>query len=61
MQGTINECLKLGYTTAQATLIGQIDDLFEEAIKLDLCTDKEAITIGLTCGRIFGQHTGKIS
>lgn len=60
MQGTVELCLELGYTPEQAELIGKIDDLFEEAIKLGLCTGDDARMIGQTIGIIFGKHTGKI-
>lgn len=60
MQGTVNMCLKLGYTKEQSELIGKLDDLFEEAIKLDLCTEDEATRIGENVGRTFGRHTNKI-
>ena len=60
MQGTVKVCKQMGYTDAQAELIGKIDDLFEEAIKLDLCTGDEATAIGAAVGRVFGRHTGKI-
>ena len=60
MQGTVKMCLELGYTQEQAELIGRLDDLFEEAIKLDLCTGNEAEMIGQKVGLIFGKHTGKI-
>ncbi len=61
MQGTINMCLELGYTKDQANLIGKLDDLFEEAAKLDLCTGDEAEKIGIHVGNIFGKHTGKLN
>ncbi len=60
MKGTVDFCLKVGYTREQADLIGKIDDLFEEAIKLDLCTGDEAIAIGTYAGEVFGKHTGKL-
>ena len=60
MQGTVNLCLELGYTQEQTDLIGRMDDLFEEAVKLDLCTGDEAQIIGQKVGIIFGKHTGKI-
>jgi hypothetical protein len=31
-EGTVKMCLQLGYTPAQAELIGKIDDLFEKAV-----------------------------
>jgi hypothetical protein len=61
MQGTVRMCLELGYTPEQAELIGQIDDLFEEAVKLELCSGEEAEMIGQKVGLIFGRHTGKLS
>jgi hypothetical protein len=57
---TVNVCKDLGYTDEQSELVGQIDDLFERAVELDLCTGDEAIIIGQACGRIFGKHTGKL-
>lgn len=60
MQGTVTTCKQLGYTDEQSKLIGDIDDLFEQAIKLDLCTPDEAIAIGMAVGEIFGKHTGKL-
>ena len=60
MQGTVKMCLELGYTKEQAELIGKLDDLFEEAIKLGLCSDKEATQIGISTGTTFGKHTGHI-
>lgn len=36
-----------------------MDDLFEEAIKLGLCSGQEAKTIGQLIGTIFGEHTRK--
>ncbi len=59
MRGTVNWCKKLGYTDPQAELIGKLDDLFEEAIKLDLCTGDGAQKIGVFTGKVFGSHTGK--
>ncbi len=59
MQGTVNECKRLGYTDEQAELISKLDDLFEEAIKLDMCTGDEAEGIGRVVGAVFGKHTGK--
>lgn len=59
MEGTVKALKQLGYTDEQAELLGKLDDLFEEAIKVDLCTGDEAENIGITVGRIFGKHTGK--
>jgi hypothetical protein len=61
MQGTVKMCLEVGYTQEQAELIGKMDDLFEEAAKLDLCTGDEAESIGHSVGVIFGRHTGKLN
>jgi len=60
MQGTVKACLELGYTKEQAELVGKLDDVFEEAIKLNLCTADEAIEIGQYVGTKFGKHTGKL-
>ena len=60
MQGTINACLELGYTKEQAELIGKIDDVFEEAVKLDLCSGDEAERIGAAVGTVMCKHTGKL-
>ncbi len=59
-QGTVNACKELGYTEEQSKLIGQIDDLFEEAVKLDLVSPTEAIKVGMFFGEQAGKHTGKI-
>jgi len=59
-QGTENVCLDLGYTPEQANLIGRIDDLFEEAIRLDLMTGDEAQALGVAVGQVMGKHTGKL-
>lgn len=58
MQGTVDFAKSIGYTDEQAELIGKIDDLLEEAQKLDMCTGDEAEQIGAFSGLIFGQHTG---
>lgn len=58
MQGTVDLCLRLGYKPEQATLIGKIDDLFEEAIRLDLVSEDEALNLGAIFGRVAGKHTG---
>lgn len=60
MQGTVDACKQIGYTNEQSELIGKIDDLFEEAIKLDLVSPDEAIKIGMFVGQIAGKHTGKL-
>ena len=60
MQGIVNFCKQIGYTNEQSELIGKIDDLFEEAIKLDLVSPNEAIEIGKFVGQIAGKHTGKL-
>ena len=59
MQGTVKACLEIGYTKQQAELVGKIDDIFEEAVKLDLCSGDEAEAIGRVVGTIMGKHTGK--
>ena len=61
MKGTVDMCIQVGYTKEQAELIGKIDDLFEEAIKLDLLTGTESIAIGRAAGAIMGKHTGKLT
>ena len=58
--GTVKMCLQVGYTPEQAELIGKIDDCFEEAQKLNLCTGDEAQAIGVYAGTIMGKHTGKL-
>jgi len=60
MQGTIDFCKQIGYTDEQAELIGRMDDLFEEAIKLNLLTGDEAVESGRFVGEIMGKHTGKL-
>ena len=60
MQGTVRVCKQIGYTDAQAELIGKIDDIFEEAVKLDLCSGDEAEAIGRAVGTVMGKHTGKL-
>ena len=60
MQGTVKACLEIGYSKEQSDLIGKIDDLFEEAVKLDLCTGDEAIAIGMAVGKAIGKHTCKL-
>lgn len=59
-KGTENGCLAVGYNPEQANLIGRIDDLFEEAIGLDLLTGGEAIEVGIFAGNVMGKHTGKL-
>ena len=59
MQGTVEFAKKVGYTEEQAKLIGDLDDLFEKAIALDLCTGDEAQAIGTAVGMVFKEHTGK--
>ena len=58
MRGTVNVCKKLGYTDEQAELIGKLDDLYEEAIRLDLISANEAIRLGQEFGRSAGKHVG---
>jgi len=60
VQGTVKACLEIGYTKQQAELVGKIDDIFEEAVKLDLCSGDEAEAIGRAVGTIMGKHTGKL-
>jgi len=60
MEGTIRDAKAFGYSDKQAELLGQMDDLFEEAQKLELCTGDEAIDIGKHVGLVFGKHTGKL-
>jgi hypothetical protein len=60
MQGTVELCVQVGYTQEQAELIGKVDDLFEEAVKLDLCSGDEAEAIGKAVGTVMGKHTGKL-
>lgn len=60
MEGTVKMCKEVGYTDEQAELIGKLEDLMEEAQKLDLCTGDEAEKIGRFTGIIFGKHTGKL-
>ena len=60
MQGTVKACLEIGYSKDQSELIGKIDDIFEEAVKLDLCSGDEAEAIGRAVGTIMGKHTGKL-
>jgi hypothetical protein len=50
---------ELGYSPEQAELLGQMDDLFEEAIKLELLDPKDAIVLGQVAGTIMGRKTGK--
>lgn len=58
MLGTVKFAKEAGYSDAQAELLGKMDDLMEEAIALDMCTDLEAKIIGVYCGQVFGLHTG---
>ncbi len=60
MEGTVKGAKAFGYSNAQAALLGQIDDLFEEAQRLELCTGDEATAIGRHVGLVFGRHTGKL-
>ena len=60
MQGTVNACKEIGYTDPQAELMGRIDDLFEEAIKVGLLPEEDVLTLGKTCGKMAGKFTGKI-
>lgn len=59
MQGTVKECLKLGYTNEQSDLMGKLDDDFEAAIKLGLITEKEAFDFGVSFAKIAMKNTGK--
>lgn len=60
IKGTTRSMIGLGYSGEQAKLIGNIDYMFEEAVRLGLCTGDEALNIGRTTGLIFGKHTGKL-
>lgn len=60
MEGTVKANKAIGHSDAQAELLGKMDDLFEEGIKLDLCTGDEAQATGAYVGTIFGKHTGKL-
>jgi len=60
MQGTVKACLELGYTKEQAELIGKIDDDCEEAVKLDLISEVDALAFGQLFARISGKQTGKV-
>ncbi|KKM80390.1 hypothetical protein LCGC14_1340360 [marine sediment metagenome] len=60
MEGTVKDAKAFSYSNEQAELLGQMDDLFEEAQKLKLCTGDEAVDIGKYVGLIFGKHTGKL-
>lgn len=60
MEGTVKMCRELGYTDQQAELVGKIDDLFEEAIKLDMISPLDALQLGRQFGLFAGKHTGKL-
>lgn len=60
IKGTTKAMAEVGYTKEQSKLIGNIDYMFEEAVRLNLCTGDEAINIGHSTGMIFGKHTGKL-
>jgi len=60
MQPAVKYAKDDGYTDDQAGIIGQLSDLVEKAVELDLCTSVEAVTIGIYMRQIFAAHTGKI-
>ena len=58
--GTVKMCLDLGYTAEQSDLVGDIDELFEKAIKLKLISGDDAQRLGQICGQMCGEYTGKL-
>jgi len=60
-KGTEDVCMQIGYTEEQCKLIGKIDDMFEKAIELNLCSDEDAVRIGQIIGTVFGKYTGKLN
>ena len=60
MEGTVKACKELGYTDAQAELIGEMDSLFEKATGLGLVSKEEATGIGQAVGMVMGRRTGKL-
>ncbi|HDZ26382.1 hypothetical protein LCGC14_1149280 [marine sediment metagenome] len=61
MEGTVTECMRIGYTKEQSELIGRIDDLFEEAIKINLINEDDALQLGKVFGTMAGKFTGKFT
>jgi len=60
MNGATEQWVKLGYTQQQAEVIDKLDDLFEKAIEVKLCSGDQATAIGVTVGKIFGRFAGII-
>lgn len=59
MKGTVKECRRLGYTEEQAKLMGDLDDLFEQAVKCGLVCEDDAVVVGQVVGTMALKHTGK--
>lgn len=59
VKGTVRAMKQIGYTDEQSQLMGDIDDLFEQAIKVGLVSDKDAIVVGQVVGTMALHHTGK--
>lgn len=55
-EGTKKWALENGYNEAQAQLLMEIDEKFEEAIKLNMAGDKEVIAIGQFCSLTFNRY-----
>lgn len=59
MKATYELYLGYGYTKEQAEAIAKIDEVFEQAIELDVIEGQDAITMGRMFGLYARHHTGK--
>lgn len=60
MEGTKQAALQIGYTSEQAKLLSDLDDLFEKAIELKLLSEEQVTELGQLCGLMTANFTGKV-